>query len=458
VLQVGGGGGGRAGGFGDGRGRVGERRAWGWGMGKGTGGQDVGKQGRAGGGGGVERRDAESNTCCRWGPEGRLGQQGAEVLCPGAQKVHVSGRQWEHEGWAHNSAVMRGLHCYAGRSCVTALPVRPVFALHPACCATEATEATTAATSSLPASGVTGPNVWHCDMCGGDAGFMATPPLDQQGTGKASAASPLPTPQPSSVCAHHSSRPLCPIPHITLPPAPPLHAPPPPPPPPPSPNRGTPIPTQHPPPPPPSMFLAPSPLSDTGGRPDAYWAGHCHRHAAGCGGVWVCHGAPHHPGVHHDAQVPHQHLPRGHRHTGEGQAGPLGGGGDRALEHGESHAVFCLCLGGRARALHPGGEQAQAHPHTVFCYISTPHTHPHSFLSPTHTHSPTPPNHHPPPHHPHHHTTTTPPTPPPHPPPHPHHTTTPITSALTPTPPPTPNPPPPRTPSCAPSLRGSRST
>lgn len=177
----------------------------------------------------MERRDAESNTCCRWGPEGRLGQQGAEVLCPGAQKVHVSGRQWEHEGWAHNSAVMRGLHCYAGRSCVTALPVRPVFALHPACCATEATEATAAATSSLPASGVTGPDVWHCDMCGGDAGFMATPPLDQQGTGKASAASPLPTPQPSSVCAHHSTRPLCPIPQVTLPPAPPLHAPHPPP-------------------------------------------------------------------------------------------------------------------------------------------------------------------------------------------------------------------------------------
>lgn len=39
----------------------------------------------------------------------------------------------------------------------------------------------------------------------------------------------------------------------------------------------------------------------------------CH---AGCGRIWLQHSASDHDGLHNDAQVSPEHLPRRHRHTG----------------------------------------------------------------------------------------------------------------------------------------------
>ena len=50
---------------------------------------------------------------------------------------------------------------------------------------------------------------------------------------------------------------------------------------------------------------------------------HRHRHAAGCRGVGRRHRRPHRHGLHHDAQVPPQHLPGGGGHAGPGAARAL---------------------------------------------------------------------------------------------------------------------------------------
>jgi glutamate synthase (NADH) len=57
-----------------------------------------------------------------------------------------------------------------------------------------------------------------------------------------------------------------------------------------------------------------------GGRPAAHGARPRGRRALGCGGVWVRHGPAHRHGLHHDAQVPHQHVPGRHRDPGPGAA------------------------------------------------------------------------------------------------------------------------------------------
>eukprot|EP00965_Chrysotila_dentata_P173911 5740735-Pleurochrysis_carterae.AAC.1 len=53
-----------------------------------------------------------------------------------------------------------------------------------------------------------------------------------------------------------------------------------------------------------------------GRRPAQVGQGRCHRRPARRGGVWLRHGAAHRPRLHHDAQVPPEHLPRRHRDAG----------------------------------------------------------------------------------------------------------------------------------------------
>ncbi len=73
-----------------------------------------------------------------------------------------------------------------------------------------------------------------------------------------------------------------------------------------------------------------------GGRPDAHGPRHRDRRAAGRGGVRVRHDLPGGHRLHHDAQVPPQHLPRGGGHTGPAAARALHG---QARARGELHAL-----------------------------------------------------------------------------------------------------------------------